>query len=194
MDKKIIELFKQKKGYLQSKQLSNRAMQYQLRAMVENGEVDMLKRGLYRYNSMVSSNDWVEASLMVANGVLCLFSAWQYYELSTTIAPFYHLAIPNKTKLKLPAYPPIKLYYWSDKYFNLGKTEQIIDGEKIAIYALEKSVCDAAKYRNKIGMDIFTEVLKSYLSREDRNIDLLMKYASEMRVKRVITPYLQSLL
>ncbi len=191
---KIIEIFKHQKGYLQSKQLTNRTMQYQMEAMVKNGEVVLLKRGLYKHNSIASHNDWVEVSLMVNNGVLCAFSAWQYYELTTTVSPFYHLAIPHKAKLKLPDYPPIKLYYWSDKYYNLGKTETSIDNEKVSIYSLEKSVCDAARFRNKIGMDVFTEVLKLYMSRKDRNIDLLMKYASQMRVKKILTPYLQSLL
>ena len=81
MNSELLEIFKQQKGYLQSKQLTNRAMQYQLKAMVENGEVQMLKRGLYKHNILSSSNGWVEASLIVPKGVLCLFSVWQYYEL-----------------------------------------------------------------------------------------------------------------
>lgn len=194
MDNKVLEIFKQQNGYLHSKQLTNRTMQYQMETLVKSGEVIMLKRSLYKHNSIASNNDWVEVSLMVTGGILCLFSAWQYYELSTSISPFYHLAIPHKAKLKLPDYPPVKLYYWSEKYYNMGITEQLIDGEKIPIYSLEKSVCDAAKHRNKIGIDIFTEVLKAYLSRKDRNIDLLIKYAGEMRVKKIITPYLHSLL
>jgi len=192
--KEINEIFKIQKGYLQSKQLISRNMQYQLQAMVNKGEVLKIKRGLYKHSLVANNNDLAEVCRIIPNGVLCLFSAWQFYELTTTVSPVYHIAIPGKAKRKLPSFPPIKLYYWDDFYYNLGISKKETDGEQIAIYLLEKSVCDAVKFRNKIGIEITTEVLKSYTKRKDRNIDLLMKYSRKMRVEKIITPYLQTLL
>jgi len=192
--KEINEIFKIQKGYLQSKQLISRNMQYQLQAMVNKGEVLKIKRGLYKHSLIANNNDLAEVCRIIPNGVLCLFSAWQFYELTTTVSPVYNIAIPGKAKRKLPSFPPIKLYYWDDFYYNLGISKKETDGEQIAIYLLEKSVCDAVKFRNKIGIEITTEVLKSYTKRKDRNIDLLMKYSRKMRVEKIITPYLQTLL
>ena len=192
--KKIINIFKTQNGYLQSKQLINRSMQYHLKAMVDKGDVIKIKRGLYKHTLIANNNDLAEVCHIIPNGVLCLFSAWQFYGLTTTVSPVYHVAINHKAKQELPPFPPVKLYYWSNFYYNLGICKKEIDGEQIVIYSLEKSICDAVKFRNKIGIEITTEVLKSYIKRKDRNIDLLMKYARKMRVEKIIAPYLQILL
>lgn len=47
---------------------------------------------------------------------------------------------------------------------------------------MEKSVCDAVKFRNKIGVDVSSEILKNYLSRDDRNLTLLSDYSKKMRI------------
>jgi len=191
---KIIEIFKTQNGYLQSKQIENRNMRYKLQEMLNTGDVYKIKRGLYKHSKFSSNNELGEVCQIVPKGVLCLFSAWQHYELTTTVSSVYHIAIPHKAKIKLSPYPPIKLYYWIEDYYNLGITNTETQGEQITVYSLEKSVCDAVKFRNKIGIEITTEVLKSYIKRKDRNIDLLMKFAEKMRVEKVITPYLQTLL
>ena len=191
---KIIEIFKTQNGYLQSKQIKNRNMRYKLQKMLDTGEVYKVKRGLYKHSNFSNNNELGEICRIVPNGVLCMFSAWQYYELTTTVSPVYHIAIPSKAKIKLQPYPPIKLYYWIENYYNSGIIKTETDGEQITIYSLEKSVCDAVKFRNKIGMEITLEVLKSYTKRKDRNIDLLMKFAKNMRIEKVITPYLQTLI
>ena len=54
---------------------------------------------------------------------------------------------------------------------------QKIDGYVVKIDDLEKSVCDAIKYRAKIGLDVATEILKNYLKRKDRNLSKLVRYA-----------------
>lgn len=39
---------------------------------------------------------------------------------------------------------------------------------------MERSVCDAVKFRNKVGTDVCSEVVNSYLSRSERNLTILM--------------------
>lgn len=59
-------------------------------------------------------------------------------------------------------------------------------GYRVKIYDLEKSVCDAVKFRNKIGVDVSSEILKNYLGRRDRNLTLLNEYAKKMRVANIM--------
>ena len=68
------------------------------------------------------------------------------------------------------------------------------NGEEIKIYDIEKSVCDAIRYRNKVGTDVTNEVLRNYLKRRDRNLDKLMKYAGNMRIATVLNQYLNMML
>jgi predicted CopG family antitoxin len=42
------------------------------------------------------------------------------------------------------------------------------------------------KFRNKIGVDVSSEILKSYLGRRDRNLTLLNEYAKKMRVANIM--------
>jgi hypothetical protein len=73
----------------------------------------------------------------------------------------------------------------------LGVTKQKIGGYIIKIYDLEKSVCDAVKYRTKIGIDVTSEILKNYLKRKDRNLSKLMGYAKQMRIEKTLKTYLE---
>jgi len=190
MKKTIIEIFESQRGYLHAKQLNGRNQYYQLKELVERGEVVMIKRGLYKHTKIVVENDWAEVNKIVPNGIFCLFSAWQFYGLSTHIPAEYHMAIPAKSKIKLPSFPPIKIYYWIPDYYSLGKSVE----EGIAIYNLERSVCDAVKFRNKVGKEITSEVLRNYLSKKDRSIDLLIKYSKELRVENILKGYLEVML
>jgi hypothetical protein len=190
MFENMVDIFETQKGYLLSKQLTSRAQRYHLKNMVEMGLVVMIKRGLYKHVTIASDDDWSEVCRIVPAGVLCLYSAWHYYGLTTHIPSEYHLAIPNKSKIVPPQFPPIKLYYWTNNYYSLG----IEVMGKTTIYGLEKSVCDAIKFRNKVGKDIAMEVLKNYLKLNNRNIDLLLKYAKSVRVEKVLMQYLEIML
>jgi hypothetical protein len=82
------------------------------------------------------------------------------------------------------------LYYWSEGQYLLGINEV----DHIKIYDIEKSVCDAVKFRNKVGEEIMYEVLKNYMNLKTRNLEKLMSYAQMMRLEKIMTPILKSLL
>ena len=67
-----------------------------------------------------------------------------------------------------------------------------ISGYDVLITDLERTVCDAVKYRNKIGLDVCGEVIDSYLKKDNRNISLLHEYAQKLRVKNILTTYLET--
>jgi predicted transcriptional regulator of viral defense system len=123
-----------------------------------------------------------------------MFSTWFYYNLTTTIPHQSHIAVTQKKKITLPNYPPIKLYYWSDKYYQLGIDEIKIDNLQVKIYNLEKSVCDAVRFRNKVGIDITIEVLKNYVKRKDINLTTLSKYAKQLRIEKIMQTMIMPLL
>ena len=66
----------------------------------------------------------------------------------------------------------------------------IIDGIEVAIYNRERCLCDAIKYRNKIGIDVMAEILNSYLSYPQKNFNILQQYAKELRVYKILSNYL----
>ena len=124
----------------------------------------------------------IDVETIVPGGILCMYSAWAYYELTTKLPPSICVAIEKKRKVILPDYPSVSLYYWSKSVLEIGVTKQKIDDYTVRIYDLEKSVCDAVKFRNKIGIDLSSEILKNYLKRTDRNITRLNEYGKRMRL------------
>ncbi len=195
MEQQLKELFTKNKGYLHGKTIrGNRTLYYQLKAMLADGNAIQVKRGLYRCPELAQGDSWGEVCKGLPLGVICLFSAWQFYELTTTVAGVVHVAIPAKKKYQLPDFPPVKLYYWTEKFYEIGIVRAMFNNEVIQIYDLEKSVCDAVRYRNKVGVDITTEVLRNYLKKKDRNLDKLMKYAEKMRISSVMQQYIQMML
>jgi predicted transcriptional regulator of viral defense system len=191
MDIHLESLFNRNKGYLTKKQTPDKSTYNHLLKLVEEGIVERVKRGVYYYKNAVFDNTMIDIEKIVPYGVLCLYSAWAYYELSVQIPQSFNIAIEKKRKIQLPEYPPITLYYWTREYQELGVVKQDIGGYTIRIYDLEKSVCDAVKYRAKIGTEVMAEILKNYLKRKDRNFSLLMGYAKKMRIERILKTYLE---
>jgi predicted transcriptional regulator of viral defense system len=187
----IDEIFTKNKGYLTSKLIrGNRSLYYQLKTMLDAEKVVQIKRGLYRHIDFAEEASWGDVCRIAPQAVICLFSAWRFYELSTQIPTEIHVAIPAKNKVLLPDYPPIKLYYWDKRFYETGIIQTTYNEEQITIYDIEKSVCDAIRYRNKVGIDLTSEILRNYLKRKDRNLDKLIKYADNMRIANVLNQYL----
>ncbi|TRZ78368.1 MAG: hypothetical protein D4R93_00325 [Deltaproteobacteria bacterium] len=154
----------------------------------------MVKRGLYRLNDSPRVFQEAEVARMIPNGIFCTFTAWSYYELTTHVSAEYHIAIARTTKIVLPVYPPVKLYYYGIETFDIGKTSAEINGSLVNVYDLERSVCDAVKFRNKIGTDLLSEILHNYIRRKDKNLDKLLKYATELRISNTLNQLLQIIL
>ena len=60
------------------------------------------------------------------------------------------------------------------------------------IFDLERSVCDAVKYRNKVGIDVMAEILQTYIKLPKNNISRLMDYSSKLRVRNTLSHYLEA--
>lgn len=83
------------------------------------------------------------------------------------------------------------MHRFSDDILHLGETTMNIEGYNIRIYDVERCVCDAVKFRNKIGQDVCKEVLNNYLADRRRDISKLMQYADKLRVKNIMEKYLE---
>ena len=76
-------------------------------------------------------------------------------------------------KVKVPSFPKIELHHYTSNILEIGVMEKVIDGFKVKVYDVERCVCDAVKFRNKVGIDVCSEIIDNYLSRPGRNISKL---------------------
>ena len=144
----------------------------------------------YRENFYLKGGALIDVEAIIPGGVLCLFSAWNVHGLTTSLPQAYHVAVKRGRKITLPTFPKIELHHITDTMFDIGVEELVVSGYHIHIYNKERCVCDAVKYRNKIGMDVCSEVVNNYISQPDRNLSLLMDYADKLRVKRILEQYI----
>jgi len=94
-------------------------------------------------------------------------------------------------KIALPTYPPVELHHLTESLFDIGLEVKCVSGYNIRIYNKERCVCDAVRYRKKVGQDVCAEIVNNYLARPERNISLLMDYADKIRVTKIIEKYLE---
>jgi hypothetical protein len=92
------------------------------------------------------------------------------------------------------SYPPVEVFRYSLETLSLGVEERLIDGVRVKIFVPEKTIADAFKFRNKIGLDAAVESLRSYAKRKNRRLDLVGDFAKACRVQNIIQPYLEALL
>lgn len=156
---------------------------------VDRGEVIRLRRGLYT-SPVALMASVVDIEGIIPGGIICLYSAWAIHQLTTHIPDAWYVAVKNNRRIALPELPKINLVYISEKILDLGVETIEIEGIKNKVYDVERSVCDAIKYRNKIGLDVMAEILTVYLKRESRNIKKLLVYADKLRVRNILNNYL----
>jgi predicted transcriptional regulator of viral defense system len=156
----------------------------------KNGDVTRIKKGVYATEDALA-NIMIDVDKIVPEGIVCLYSAWSHYKMTTQIPPAHYIAIDRSRKVVVPDFPAIQLVYQRSKILHLGEVRDQIQGFEVSIYNRERCVCDAIKYRNKIGIDVMAEILNSYLSGTEVNIDLLCRYAKELRVYSTLKQYLE---
>ena len=168
---------------------------YKIGKLEEQGILSRVNRSTYENLTYKGDeNDFFSAEAFVPNGVICLMSAARYYELTNFLPDAVDVAIERKKKVNtLPQWPEIRIYYFDTSRMDIGVIE-VKDGDNcFHIFDIEKTVVDIIYYRNKIGIEETSEVLKNYLKRRDRQIDRLYAYAKRLRCEKIIRTYLEVL-
>ena len=192
----IVEsLFKQHRGIMRMSDILaagvNRRLLY---SMVEAGHLEKISRGIYRLSSLpaLETPDLVTVAKRIPKCVICLISALAHHQLTTQIPHAVDVAIVKGTERPRIDYPPVNIYWFSGSAFTEGIQEIEIDGHHVRMYSAEKSIADAFKYRNKIGLDVAIEAMKLWRERPGVSFEQLLAQARVCRVERVMRPYLEA--
>ncbi len=168
---------------------------YKINQIATSGKLQKLTKRFYENMDYTGEDsDFYYAYAYVPNGVVCLMSAAVYYGLSTFRPDSVDVAIPRKSRVKtLPDWPAIRLHYYSDERFHLGIDTIYDDLNCFRIYDIEKTVADVISFREKIGIEETKEILCAYLSREDRKLNKLVRYADALKCGDILRKYLEVL-
>ena len=166
-----------------------------LYGMQSRGELERLARGLYRLAGLppLSDPDLATVAKLVPQGVICLISALAHHELTTQIPHEVHLALRRTARHPTLKFPPLQVFRFSEQAFAAGIETCTIDGVPVRIYSAEKTLADCFKFRNKIGLDVAIEALRTYRGRRRHRLQEVLQYARLCRVESVIRPYLEAI-
>lgn len=168
-----------------------------LYALRDAGEIEQVGRGLYRLSTAppLSSPDLVPISIRIPRAVVCLISALAHHGLTTQIPHAIDIALPSHAQVPKVDALPLRVFWYPDSSFRAGVEVVAIDDISVRIYSPEKSIADCFKYRNKIGLDVAIEALRTYRERRPKpNRTALTKFAQINHVQKIMRPYLEAIL
>src|SRR5213082_3427858 len=168
-----------------------------LYALRDSGEVIPVGRGLYRLaNAPALTNpDWIKVGLRIPRAVICLISALAHYELTTQVPHYVDIALQSHAQVPKVDGVPVRVFWFPPRAFEAGVETVTVDRVPIKIYSVEKTIADCFKYRNKIGLDVAIEALRTYRERTPKpNRPKLTKFAEINRVQKIMRPYLEAIL
>ena len=193
----LIQAFKRSKGVLRFSQVLEAGFHRdQLKSLLESKKIEKIGHGLYRLKDApsLSNPDLVTVALKSPNGVICLISALFYHTATDEIPHEVDVAIPRDFRANKIQYPPVHYFRFSEKAWKAGVETHTIDGHSVKIYSLSKTIADCFKYRNKIGLNVARDALKTAVMEKKVRPTEIMRYAEICRVDKVIRPYLEALL
>lgn len=166
-----------------------------LSALERQGKLTRLSRGLYALPDRPISEHTTLAEVASKHPdvLICLLSALRFHEL-TTQSPFeVWIAIPNKARAPKMEYPPLRIVRFSGAALTEGVETHTVEGVKVRVTSVAKTVVDCFKFRNKIGLDVALEALRDAWNTKRVTMDELWHYAKICRMTNVMRPYLEAL-
>jgi len=162
--------------------------------MRDSGDLIQLQRGVYQLeqDGFSGNPDLVVIAKKIPKARICLISALAIHELTDEIPHVVHLALPTSSWEPTLDYPPIKVYRFSEKTYQVGIRTLNQDGVEIQVYSPAKTVADCFKFRNQIGLSVAVEALKRTLAEKKATVKEILEYARLCRVEKVIKPYLEA--
>lgn len=98
----------------------------------------------------------------------------------------------NSTNLKNEG---VKVYFIKKEFHQIGATTGKTEFDRdITLYDKERTICDLIRSRNTLDADLINEAIRRYVRSKDKNIPLLLRYAEQFRVHRILRNYLEILL
>ncbi len=159
------------------------------------GAVVRLARGLYqRPEATIDANHTLaEAAKLVPKGVICLASALAFHELTDQLPPKVWMAIGSKDWHPRFQYPPVRFARFPETQLSRDIEYHRIDGVRVPIYGIAKTITDLFRYRRTVGINLALEGLREALRKRKATPAAIAKRAVEAGVWKTMEPYLTAL-
>ncbi len=188
---RLIRIIKNNHGYICTNDLRQHNIHQQfLKQLKDDGYIEKVTRGVY---SLIGKapNEFFILGKRYQSGVFSHNTALYFYDMTERTPIKVDMTFPNNIRINNEF---VKAHYVKKEKYYLGLTTmKLSDDTEIKIYDKERTICDIVKDRNKIDTQILNTALKEYMKRKDKNLFLLYKYAGELRIKNILSRYMEVL-
>jgi predicted transcriptional regulator of viral defense system len=159
-----------------------------LARLVAQDKVEKRSRGLYALAGSEKVRDarLAEACKRVPGGVICLFSALYFHELTSDEPPAIWMAIDRKARAPSAASLRLKIVRFSGRTLAEGVTNLNRGGVPLRVYSAMKTIADSFKYRGKIGLEVGVGALAAAIEQHRYNRQKLLRFADICRVPKIV--------
>lgn len=193
--KKVEKLLKKNNGVIETYQVEEMGINNKiLTRMIEKGVIERVARGVYIGEDTLEDKYFITQAIC-KKGVFSHETALYFHDLSDRTPIKYQLTIPSYYNTKLLKDKNYEFFYIKEDLYDVGITEiKSPYGNKIRVYDLERTICDIIRNKKRIEISLFTDAMKRYAERKDRNTIKLHKYAKLFNIEDDLRKYLEVLL
>jgi predicted transcriptional regulator of viral defense system len=164
--------------------------------MEREGTITRLARGLYQLPgaSIDEHHTLAEVAKLVPRGVICLTSALAFHDLTDELPAKVWVAIGPKDWRPTFNYPPVRFVRFSGAHLTSGIKQHQIDGIKVPVFDVAKTIADLFRYRRTTGVNVAVEGLREALRTRKATPAQISKQANDAGVWTIMEPYMTALI
>jgi predicted transcriptional regulator of viral defense system len=166
----------------------------QLTRLVADETLERIARGRYRLacSEVTEHHGLVLAAATAPGAVICLLSALSFHGIGTQLPAEVWLAIERGRRPPRLLYPRLRIVRFSGPAFHEGIEVHEIEGQRVRVYGVAKTLADLFKARHRVGIDVAVEALRDAWRERRFTMEELDRSARACRVERVMRPYVEA--
>ena len=162
--------------------------------MIERGIIERVARGIYISVDTIEDT-YFTTQAICKKGVFSHETALYFHDLCDRTPIKFQLTVPTNYNNILIKNKNYQFFYLKDELYEIGIAEMKTPyGNKVKVYDLERTICDIIRNKKKVEIALFTDAMKRYAERKDRNSIKLHKYAKLFNIENEVRKYLEVLL
>lgn len=131
---------------------------YQIKKAIENKEIYKIEKNIYSDTKNINYLEMI--SKKYANAIFTMDSAFYFHNLTDVIPSKISLAT-KRNALRIKDDKIIQVFI-SEKLFEIGKVQIIVEGANINVYDKERMLIELIRNKNHIAFDYYKEIISNY--------------------------------
>jgi len=191
----VMDIISKNNGIISTAEIVNQNIDRKyLSIMVQRGMIERASRGVYVLPHIME-DELYSISIRCRKGIFSHDTALFLHDLSDRTPLHFSITLPkgyNPSSLKNEA---LDFFYVNSELLSLGMIKVLSPhGKPIQTYDIERTICDIVRSKSRMDMQIFTEALKRYSKRKDKDLNVLMKYAKTFKIEKKMREYMEVLI